>query len=135
MQKGTVKWFNPTKGYGFIKPSSGDKDVFVHISAVERAGLRTLNDGQKWSTNLSPTAAGPRRKISRWREPCRVRSVFVAPGLRRGVILLDECAFFAPAGGANVALPSATRRSALRINPVLDFEHARGQRRLGVALA
>jgi len=47
MQKGTVKWFNPTKGYGFIEPSSGDKDVFVHISAVERAGLRTLNDGQE----------------------------------------------------------------------------------------
>jgi CspA family cold shock protein len=47
MQKGTVKWFNATKGYGFIKPSGGDKDVFVHISAVERAGLRTLNDGQE----------------------------------------------------------------------------------------
>ncbi len=46
MQKGTVKWFNPTKGYGFIKPANGDKDVFVHISAVERAGLRSLNEGQ-----------------------------------------------------------------------------------------
>jgi len=46
MQKGTVKWFNPTKGYGFIKPASGDTDVFVHISAVERAGLSTLNEGQ-----------------------------------------------------------------------------------------
>jgi CspA family cold shock protein len=46
MQKGTVKWFNPTKGYGFIKPMAGDKDVFVHISAVERAGLRSLNEGQ-----------------------------------------------------------------------------------------
>jgi CspA family cold shock protein len=46
MQKGTVKWFNPTKGYGFIMPASGDKDVFVHISAVERAGLSTLNEGQ-----------------------------------------------------------------------------------------
>jgi cold shock protein len=46
MQKGTVKWFNPTKGYGFIEPASGDKDVFVHISAVERAGLRSLNEGQ-----------------------------------------------------------------------------------------
>ena len=46
MQKGTVKWFNPTKGYGFIKPAPGEKDVFVHISAVERAGLRTLNEGQ-----------------------------------------------------------------------------------------
>jgi CspA family cold shock protein len=44
--KGTVKWFNPTKGYGFIKPSVGDKDVFVHISAVERAGLSTLNENQ-----------------------------------------------------------------------------------------
>src|SRR6266704_2235581 len=46
MQKGTVKWFNPTKGYGFIKPMAGDKDVFVHISAVERAGLTTLNENQ-----------------------------------------------------------------------------------------
>jgi cold shock protein len=46
MAKGTVKWFNPTKGYGFIQPAGGGKDVFVHISAVERAGLRSLNDGQ-----------------------------------------------------------------------------------------
>ncbi len=46
MQKGTVKWFNPTKGYGFIQPANGDKDVFVHISAVQRAGLSTLNEGQ-----------------------------------------------------------------------------------------
>ena len=46
MPKGTVKWFNPTKGYGFIQPTSGNKDVFVHISAVERAGLSTLNEGQ-----------------------------------------------------------------------------------------
>jgi CspA family cold shock protein len=46
MAQGTVKWFNPTKGYGFIQPQTGGKDVFVHISAVERAGLSTLNDGQ-----------------------------------------------------------------------------------------
>jgi len=46
MPRGTVKWFNPTKGYGFIQPSGGGKDVFVHISAVEQAGLRALNDGQ-----------------------------------------------------------------------------------------
>lgn len=46
MPSGTVKWFNPTKGYGFIQPSGGGKDVFVHISAVEHAGLRALNDGQ-----------------------------------------------------------------------------------------
>jgi cold shock protein len=46
MATGTVKWFNPTKGYGFIQPQAGGKDVFVHISAVERAGLSTLNEGQ-----------------------------------------------------------------------------------------
>lgn len=46
MQKGIVKWFNPTKGYGFITPSTGERDVFVHISAVQRAGLTTLNEGQ-----------------------------------------------------------------------------------------
>ncbi len=46
MAKGTVKWFNSTKGYGFIKPDAGDKDVFVHISAVERAGLSSLNENQ-----------------------------------------------------------------------------------------
>ena len=49
MAIGTVKWFNPTKGYGFIQPDSGGKDVFVHISAVERAGLGTLNEGAKVS--------------------------------------------------------------------------------------
>ena len=46
MPKGTVKWFNPTKGYGFIQPQGGGKDVFVHISAVELAGLSNLNEGQ-----------------------------------------------------------------------------------------
>ncbi|SDY28553.1 cold-shock protein [Citreimonas salinaria] len=47
MATGTVKWFNPTKGFGFIEPESGGRDVFVHISAVERAGLTGLADGQK----------------------------------------------------------------------------------------
>jgi len=47
MATGTVKWFNPTKGYGFIQPQGGGQDVFVHISAVERAGLGTLNEGQQ----------------------------------------------------------------------------------------
>lgn len=50
---GTVKWFNPTKGYGFIAPNGGDKDVFVHISAVERAGLGTLNEGQQVEYELA----------------------------------------------------------------------------------
>jgi CspA family cold shock protein len=49
MMKGTVKWFNGQKGYGFIEPEGGGKDVFVHISAVERAGLQSLNEGQKVS--------------------------------------------------------------------------------------
>ena len=49
MATGTVKWFNEQKGYGFIQPDNGSKDIFVHISAVERAGLRTLTEGQKVS--------------------------------------------------------------------------------------
>lgn len=49
MATGTVKWFNPTKGYGFIQPESGGDDVFVHISAVEQAGIGTLTEGQRVS--------------------------------------------------------------------------------------
>ena len=52
MTTGTVKWFNATKGYGFIAPDDGSKDAFVHISAVERAGLSTLNEGQRVSFDL-----------------------------------------------------------------------------------
>jgi CspA family cold shock protein len=52
MATGTVKWFNTTKGFGFIQPEDGGKDVFVHISAVERAGLRGLNEGQRVAFEL-----------------------------------------------------------------------------------
>ena len=52
MATGTVKWFNPTKGYGFIQPDAGGPDVFVHISAVEQAGLRGLNENQKVNFDL-----------------------------------------------------------------------------------
>ncbi|MGV7030170.1 cold-shock protein [Methylobacterium symbioticum] len=52
MSTGTVKWFNETKGYGFIQPDDGGKDVFVHISAVERANMRTLVEGQKISYEI-----------------------------------------------------------------------------------
>ncbi len=52
MASGTVKWFNATKGFGFIQPDDGGQDVFVHISAVERAGLRDLRDGQKISYEI-----------------------------------------------------------------------------------
>jgi CspA family cold shock protein len=53
MAVGTVKWFNAQKGYGFIQPETGGKDVFVHISAVERAGMGTLNEGQKISYEIA----------------------------------------------------------------------------------
>ena len=52
MSNGTVKWFNTTKGYGFIQPEDGGADVFVHVSAVEKAGLRGLNEGQRLSFEL-----------------------------------------------------------------------------------
>ncbi len=53
MATGTVKWFNPTKGFGFIVPDEGGNDVFVHISAVEQAGMKTLEEGQKLNYELA----------------------------------------------------------------------------------
>jgi len=58
MAIGTVKWFNTAKGFGFIQPDTGGADAFVHISAVERAGLTTLNEGQKVSYELVPGKNG-----------------------------------------------------------------------------
>ena len=67
MPIGTVKWFNPTKGYGFIQPQGGGKDVFVHISAVERAGLSTLDESQSMrNTKKHRIEVKPRQRISRF---------------------------------------------------------------------
>ncbi len=60
MTNGTVKFFNATRGYGFIAPDDGSKDVFVHISAVERAGLGQLAEGQKLSFDVQADARGPK---------------------------------------------------------------------------
>lgn len=58
MPTGTVKWFNTTKGYGFIKPDEGDADVFVHVTAVEKAGLSGINEGQRLAYELERGRSG-----------------------------------------------------------------------------
>ncbi len=64
MAKGTVKWFNATKGFGFIQPEQGSKDVFVHISAIERAGLTGLNDGQAVTFEIEKDRNGRESAVS-----------------------------------------------------------------------
>lgn len=64
MANGTVKWFNATKGFGFIEPEGGSKDVFVHISAVERSGLSGLNDGQKVTFDLESGRDGRQSAVN-----------------------------------------------------------------------
>jgi CspA family cold shock protein len=60
MATGTVKFFNTTRGFGFISPDDGSKDVFVHITAVEQSGMSTLNEGQKVTFDVEPDARGPK---------------------------------------------------------------------------
>jgi len=64
MAKGTVKWFNTTKGYGFIAPEGGAKDVFVHITALERAGIRSLADGQAVNFDIETSRDGRESAIN-----------------------------------------------------------------------
>ncbi|MDX5359200.1 MAG: cold-shock protein [Rhodobacterales bacterium] len=64
MANGTVKWFNSTKGFGFIQPEGGSKDVFVHISAMERAGIRQLNDGQAVTYDIERSRDGRESAIN-----------------------------------------------------------------------
>jgi CspA family cold shock protein len=73
MARGTVKWFNPTKGYGFIQPQAGGKDVFVHISAVERAGLSTLNEGQQIEYEIEENLSFPKTISVRSDDAVRTR--------------------------------------------------------------
>jgi cold shock protein len=70
MATGVVKWFNPTKGYGFIQPQGGGKDIFVHISAVERAGLSTLNEGQQVQYEEGFDDLGARQEVMLARNYC-----------------------------------------------------------------
>ncbi|WP_323042144.1 cold-shock protein [Gemmobacter sp.] len=64
MANGTVKWFNNTKGFGFIQPASGSKDVFVHVSAMERAGIRELPDGQAVTYDIERSRDGRESAIN-----------------------------------------------------------------------
>jgi CspA family cold shock protein len=103
MATGTVKWFNPTKGYGFIQPQGGGKDVFVHISAVERAGLSTLNEGAtveyELVTNRGKQSAENLRSDKtqtathfRWRRSRELRKMLVrAPNSARAVRSVLNC--------------------------------------------
>ena len=84
MPSGTVKWFNVTKGYGFIEPEDGGKDIFVHITAVQQSGLESLADGQKVSFELEKASTG-------WNAPA------LAPWLESAIEDASQAAFGAPA--------------------------------------
>ena len=92
MATGTVKWFNPAKGFGFIEPEDGGKDAFVHISAVERAGLSTLNEGQKVSYELQPGQNGKSSAENLSVEDCLPKAPPPQPvggGRRQGLMVLE----------------------------------------------
>ncbi len=83
MPAGTVKWFNATKGYGFIQPEDGTKDVFVHISAVERAGMRSLVEGQKITYSIEQGREGKSSVGCAYRTQPAASTAFDIVGPRR----------------------------------------------------
>ncbi len=91
MAIGTVKWFNAQKGYGFIRPQDGGKDVFVHISAVERAGMGSLNEGQKLRYEIAarmppPISRPPTNRL--WTGPPLIRPALKGVPLPRDALFL-----------------------------------------------
>src|SRR5258708_29405901 len=91
MASGTVKWFNATKGFGFIQPDNGGKDVFVHISAVERAGLQGLNEGQKISYEVQSERGKDAAVNLKVRSSVRYRQVHARPIPQPPHRCCDDC--------------------------------------------
>jgi len=113
MATGTVKWFNSQKGFGFIQPDAGGNDVFVHISAVERAGLGTLREGRRSPTNSSATPRTARCPPANSRpRTLFFESIVPGPALTRRPIFFVAGALRAHARVALRSRPLASKRAA-----------------------
>ena len=130
-QTGTVKFFNATKGFGFITPDGGAKDVFVHISAIEASGLRTLVDGQKVTFDVEPDRMGKGPKAVNLRAARTIGTPRVLEGERtrfqsfpslwaRRQILKGAAVFVAPFS----CLRCSMKACRLKVDPGLDRRHA-----------